>query len=201
MKGKARAAAVALMIIITFALASFLLEGGEQLFGLLPYNITIKNVSTSLSSTLRKPTNDRSTGIKVGADDHDDLSELRPDGTIIFPGAREWYKYWTYASRKGKYQIIDEDTTHIHDGYVLSSVESASEAALQHITDMKSRYEGVGALADFYARGIGWIMDVSSEFALPSFIVTNPSLNMHAFYFLCDCNAETWNGFDSSSCR
>lgn len=190
MKGVTRA--VALMIIITFALASILL---------VPYNITIKNVSTSLSSTLRKPTNDFSTGIKVGADDHDELSELRPDGTIIFPGAREWYEYWSYASRKGKHQIIDEDIAHIHDDSVLSSVESVAEAALQHVIDMKARYESVGALADFYARGIGWIMDVSSEFALHSIVVTNPSPNMHAFYFLCDCNAETWNGLDSGSCR
>jgi hypothetical protein len=45
----------------------------------------------------------------------------------------------------------------------MSSVESVSEATLQHITDMKSRYESVGALPDFYARGIGWIMDVSSS--------------------------------------
>jgi hypothetical protein len=94
----------------------------------------------------------------------DPSAEFRVDGSI-FPGAREWNEYWTYASRKGKQHGQSDDDyrveTHIHDDYVASAVESASEATLKHIGDMKQRYESVGALPDFYARGIGWIRDVS----------------------------------------
>ena len=170
MSGKSGSIAVVLMIVIVIALLS-IFDRGEQLFGLTPSNINVKiaaiqNASSTLSSSLRKPTNDFSTGIPDGADVDDDLAELHPDGdggSIVFHGAREWYDYWSYASRKGKFHVIDEETNHIHDAYVLSSVESVSEATLQHINDMKSRYESVGALPDFYARGIGWIMDVSSS--------------------------------------
>ena len=71
----------------------------------------------------------------------------------IFPGAREWYDYWTYASRK----IVKEEELHIHDDYIVSAVERETPAALQHIKEMQQRYEHVSALADFYARGLGWV--------------------------------------------
>ncbi len=166
MIGKSGLIAVISIIIITIALSS-IFDRGEKLFGLTPSNInvkisTIKNVSETRSSSLRKPTNAR-TQFGAGADVYE-LSELRPDGSIIFPGAREWYHYWSYASRKGKIQLVDDENSHIHDEFVVSSVETVSEATLQHITEMKTRYDSVGALADFYARGLGWIMDVSLHF-------------------------------------
>ena len=89
----------------------------------------------------------------------DDAWEFRSDdGT--FPRAREWYDYWTYASRKGKERL---DESHVHDAYVASAVKSVSAATLRHIHDMKQRYESAGALPDFRARGIGWIQEVSSS--------------------------------------
>lgn len=103
----------------------------------------------------------------------------------VFRGAREWNEYWTYASgNKGGRTIRDGGGTsfsranddhlaanvegsshhhhrHVHDDHVLSVVESVTEKALEHVDDTKRRYEGVGALPDFYSRGIGWIWDVS----------------------------------------
>lgn len=158
---------VVLMIIVVIVLSS-IFDLGEKLFGLTPSNInvkiaTIKNVSITLLPSLPEPSGAVFDGIKIGTY-IDDLSELRPDGSIVFPGAREWYDYWSYASRKGRSHLVaDDDNTHIHDNYVISAVESVSEASMQHISDMKTRYESVGALADFYARGLGWIIDVSSR--------------------------------------
>lgn len=155
------------MIVLVIVLSS-IFHRGEKWFGFTPSNInvkiaTIKNVSITLSSSLRKPSDAVLDRIKVGTD-VDDLSELRPDGSIVFPGSREWNEYWSYASKRGRFHLVaDDDNTHIHDDYVISSVESVSEASIQHINDMKTRYESVGALADFYARGLGWIMDVSSR--------------------------------------
>lgn len=93
----------------------------------------------------------------------DALAEFRSEDNI-FPRAREWHGYWTYASRKGNKEDHLDDSRfepHMHDDYVASAVKSASKATLKHIDDMKRRYESVGALPDFYARGIGWIKDVS----------------------------------------
>ncbi|KAL3816859.1 hypothetical protein ACHAXA_005137 [Cyclostephanos tholiformis] len=99
---------------------------------------------------------------------------------IVFRGAREWYEYWSYASSSSKndYEMTrssaeyDDDretapdvdassspSRHVHDDYVISVVESVTEEALNHVYDMKRRYESVGALPDFYSRGIGWIWD------------------------------------------
>jgi hypothetical protein len=105
---------------------------------------------------------------KILADIDDDFgdpsAEFRSDDDA-FPGAREWNDYWTHASRKGKRRGQSDDSSriesHTRDDYVTSAVELASEATLEHIDDMKQRYESVGALPDFYARGIGWIRDVS----------------------------------------
>jgi hypothetical protein len=101
--------------------------------------------------------------ILADIDDFEDASaEFRSDNNI-FPGAREWYDHWIYASRKGKHGQLDDSRveSHIHDDYVVSAIKSASKATLKHIDDMKQRYENVGALPDFYARGLGWIRDVS----------------------------------------
>ncbi len=94
------------------------------------------------------------------SENEDDASEFRSDDGI-FPRAREWYDYWTYASRKGKDRF---DESHVHDAYVASAVKSVSTATLRHINDMKLRYKSVGALPDFYARGIGWIHEVSPRY-------------------------------------
>lgn len=78
----------------------------------------------------------------------------------MFAGAREWHANWNeVVSTKGKQRGVQTDV-HMHDEYVELAVKNASDAAWQHITDMKQRYASVGALADFYARGIGWIQDV-----------------------------------------
>ena len=101
--------------------------------------------------------------ILANIDDVEDPSTKFCSDDNTFPSARVWNDYWTYASRKGKYGQSDGPRveSHIHDDYVALAVESASEATLKHIDDMKQRYESVGALPDFYARGIGWIRDVS----------------------------------------
>jgi hypothetical protein len=176
MIGKSGLVAVVLMITIAIVLSS-IFDRGEQLFGIAPSNIivktaTSKNISATWSSSLRKPTHANYIGTQLSGD-VDELSELRPDGSIIFPGAREWYEYWSYASRKGKIQLKDDDNSHIHDDFVISSVETVSEATLQHINEMKARYDSVDALADFYARGLGWIMDVSLH--LPCFVASSNS--------------------------
>jgi hypothetical protein len=88
-----------------------------------------------------------------------DASEFRSDDGI-FPRAREWYDYWTYASSKGEDRL---EESHVHDAYVALAVKSVSAATLRHINDMKLRYDSAGALPDFYARGIGWIKEVSSS--------------------------------------
>ena len=83
-----------------------------------------------------------------------------------FPGARMWYDHWTYASRKGRgddddQQLNSDRRVHMHDDYVASTAKLASGAALEHIDAMRRRYEEVGALLDFHARGLGWVLDVS----------------------------------------
>ena len=150
-----------IFIIVSVALSS-MFGRGKHLFALTPSKIntkdsTIAQVNATLSSPLHKLRNN-SSWIQFGSD-VDNLSVVRPGGNI-FPGAREWHNYWSYTSRKSKSQH-NEDNTNVHDDYVLSFVESVSESTLQHIFDMKSRYESVGALPDFYARGLGWILDVS----------------------------------------
>ena len=67
-----------------------------------------------------------------------------------FCGAKDWNQYWTYLTRMGK-ETINDDRAHVHDEYVASAAEAASTTTLQHIDKMKSRYESVNALADFYA--------------------------------------------------
>ena len=104
----------------------------------------------TIASYFRKPDTLDSKG------DAEEKSSEFLSANSTFPGARDWHDYWTIASRKGKDQI---DQSHIHDDYVASAAESASKATLQHIDEMKSRYESVNALADFYARGLGWIQD------------------------------------------
>jgi len=93
-------------------------------------------------------------------DDVDASSEFRSsDG--IFPGAREWYNYWTYNSsttvEKGEDGEAAAYLSNIYDDYVEKAVRSRTEATLQHIDYMKRRYMNVNALPDFRARGIGWI--------------------------------------------
>jgi len=121
-------------------------------------NVTIVNNKDNamLASSLGKTIGDlpETTGRTGSADNEDSSGFLSVDHN--FPGARDWYDYWTYASRKGNVQL---NQTHIHDDYVILAVESASNATLHHINEMRRRYESVGALADFYARGLGWIQD------------------------------------------
>jgi hypothetical protein len=93
--------------------------------------------------------------------DDDPSSELRSsDG--IFPGAREWYNYWTYNSSiiTGKGRDDTEAAAYvsnIYDDYVEKAVQSRTKATIQHIVNMKRRYMSVNALPDFRVRGIGWI--------------------------------------------
>ena len=81
---------------------------------------------------------------------------LAADGS--FPGAREWYESWSRASRKGRDLIVPD---HDHDKYVAAEADAAAKRTMGHIENMKERYENVSALPDFYARGLGWIQDVS----------------------------------------
>ena len=84
------------------------------------------------------------------------IPEFIHNGTL--PGAREWYNYWTYAQQKGENNrtLIREDI-HMHDEYVISTVQRNKSASLQYINEMKVRYQNVNGLADFYARGLGWV--------------------------------------------
>jgi hypothetical protein len=99
----------------------------------------------------------------------------RDDGTS-FPGAREWYGNWSRISNHGGFSntgsddrdgesssssSMTEEEYHVHDERVAKLVELATASTVRHIDDMKDRYEAVGALPDHYARGIGWIRDVS----------------------------------------
>jgi hypothetical protein len=135
-------------------------------------NMVIWGSTTGRSITTRSPSILKQIDDLFGKriiDDVDNLSEIRPDGVAIYPGAREWYTYWTHASQKGKpidIFLVDDESAHIYDDYVASTVESVSEATLRHIQDMKSRYASVAALPDFYARGLGWVMDVSLLFSM-----------------------------------
>ena len=102
----------------------------------------------------------RDENIIADEDDVDASSEFRSsDG--IFPGAREWYNYWTYNSSTTVGQGKDGEAaaylSNIYDDYVEKAVQSRTEATLQHIHKMKRRYMNVNALPDFRARGIGWI--------------------------------------------
>lgn len=88
------------------------------------------------------------------AGEHDDIdpsSEFRSSG--IFPGAREWYEYWTHNNRS----THQHNTINMYDDYVERVVQSRTEATLQHIHNMQRRYMNVSALPDFRVRGIGWI--------------------------------------------
>ena len=74
---------------------------------------------------------------------------------FIFSGAREWHENWLFASQKGK--AISHQTHSMHDDYVAGVLQTESEAALDHIVAMKQRYMKLNALADYWARGLGWI--------------------------------------------
>ena len=86
---------------------------------------------------------------------HVEGAEFRVAGNAGFHGAQEWRDHWSSLPRY-------EDN--VNDEYVSLAVESATEATLQHFNDMRQRYQNVSALPDFYARGIGWVQDVSSMF-------------------------------------
>lgn len=96
---------------------------------------------------------------------HEEGSEFRVDGNAGFRGAQEWYDNWSRLMPRYKGGKVDDE----HD--VLSAVKSATEATLLHFNVMKQRYQNVSALPDFYARGNGWVQDVSS---LSSFFCLYP---------------------------
>lgn len=92
------------------------------------------------------------------------------NGTFI--GASEWYRYWTMTATNNKKQYnistVSSSTSsqsnnnkfiidHSHDNYILSRVKLQSNGAYRHIMGMKTRYETVGAIPDYRARGLGWI--------------------------------------------
>jgi len=146
---------------------------------------------SKIPDVVHKPGHDIFSLKRIGSHSviEDDASEFRSDdGT--FPRAREWYDYWTYASRKGEDRLNE---SHVHDAYVAMAVKSVSTATLRHISDMKQRYESAGALPDFYARGIGWIQEVSSSISskLRRQLFDPPRLTFFR------SNAETEHGVDS----
>ena len=118
------------------------------------------NAYDTLSNWFGNRIFNRDENIIADEDDVDASSEFRSsDG--IFPGAREWYNYWTYNSSTTVGQGKDGEAaaylSNIYDDYVEKAVQSRTEATLQHIHKMKRRYMNVNALPDFRARGIGWI--------------------------------------------
>ena len=93
------------------------------------------------------------------------------NGDAFFVGSHEWYDLWTYASPS---QREDTANHHKHDDDAVLQVKLTKNATMQHLSRIKSRYDGVDALADFYARGLGWIFD-RLGMALTSFAVIGES--------------------------